>query len=142
MAIGYKNKIEICLLLLNKYFIRNENYFIIFVIQHKNGNLLVCDYIGDMKFYKLELIKSQFLFNCKLSINVLNFCKIIELNNKNLLSVCAGFYSLTEFKLNEKTNQYDKEYITCYENIIFNDIIELPNYLDIKWLYYQKIVIF
>ncbi len=95
-----------------------------------------------MKFYKLELTKSQFLFNCKLSETDLNFCKIIEINNKNLLSVYAGFYSLTEFKLNEKTNQYDKEYITCYENIIFNDIIELPNYLDIKWLYYQKIVIF
>ena len=134
LAIVYKNKIEICdLLSFNKYFtIKYENSDIIFVIQLKNGNLLVCDYNGDMKFYKLELTKSQFLFNCKLSKNVLNSCKIIELNNKNLLSVCEDFHSLSEFKLNEKTNQYDKEYITCYENIIFNDIIELPNYLDIK----------
>ena len=130
LAIVYKKKIEICdLLLFNKYFtIKYENSDIIFVIQLKNGNLLVCDSNGDMKFYKLELTKSQFLFNCKLSINVLNFCKIIELNNKNLLSVYAGFYSLTEFKLNEKTNQYDQEFITCYKNITFNDIIELPGY--------------
>ena len=130
LAIVYKNKIEICdLLSFNKYFtIKYENSDIIFVIQLKNGNLLVCDYNGDMKFYKLELTKFQFLFNCKLSKNVINFCKIIELNNKNLLSVYAGFYSLTEFKLNETTNQYDPEYITCYQNINFNDIIELPGY--------------
>jgi hypothetical protein len=98
---------------------------IIFVNQLRNGNLLICDYNGYINFFKLELTKKDLLFKCPMSKQVINFCKVIELNNNNLISIHTGHYPLNQYKKKE-SGEYEVEIIEIFENIVFDDIIELP----------------
>ena len=126
IAIVFEKEIEICdTLFFNKYYCISMDNKIIFVNQLRNGNLLICDYNGYINFFKLELTKKDFLFKWPMSKQVINFCKVIELNNNNLISIHTDYYPLNQYKKKE-SGEYEVETIEIFQNTVFDDIIELP----------------
>ena len=128
-ALVYDKVINVCdTINFNKYFsIKTENK-IIFVNQLKNRNLLYCTNDGRAYIIKIELTKYYNLNKFKFSESPTNYCKIIELENNDLIGLKNEFYPLIHISQdkNSSKNEYNKfETIENFKNYIFNDIIDI-----------------
>ena len=126
IALIYDKEINICdTINFNKYFSIRNNKKIIFVNELENGNLLYCTNDGNVNIIKIELTIFSIINTFKISQMPINNCKIIELENNDMMAIINEFYPLIHISQNK--NEYKLKYVTNFQNIIFNDIIYIGN---------------
>ena len=128
IALVYDKWINICdTINFNKYYSIGSNYKIIFVDELKNGNLLYCTSDGNVNIIKIELTKYSKINTFKISQLPINNCKIIELENNDMMAIINDFYPLVQISQDKNSKEYIFDYIKIFQNHIINDIIDIEN---------------
>ena len=128
IALVYDKEINICdTMNFNKYYSIRSNYKIIFVNELKNGNLLYCATDGNVNIIKIELTKYSKINQFQISQLLINNCKIIELENYDLMAIKKDFYPLAQISQDKNSKEYIIDNIKIFNNLIINDIIDIEN---------------
>ena len=112
------------------YSIQSSNK-IIFANSLKNDKFLYCSNDSFIFFIKFELTSYYIYQNTKIDKYQLNTCKIIELDDNNLMAMKHSYLPLIDIKI-EKENNSDKykcelTRVKAFENMILDDIIYMEN---------------
>ena len=128
IALIYDKEINVCdTINFKKYFSIGSNSKIIFVNELKNGNLLYCSNDGNVNIVQIELTKYIKKNEFKLSQLPINNCKIIELENNDMIAIINGFNPLIQFYQDKISKEYKSYYIEKFKNYIVDDIIDIEN---------------
>ena len=127
VALVYNKSIDICdTINFNKYFSVESYSHIIFADSLKNGNLLYYTNDGIVHIIKIELTSYSQVSIFKID-SRLNKCKIIELDNENLIANINAFYPLLLINNYQNGEECKVESIKTFNGLSFNDIITLSD---------------
>lgn len=128
IALIYDKEINICdTMNFNKYYSIRSNDKIFFVNELKNGNLLYWANYGNVNIIKIELTKYSKINQFQISQLLINNCKIIELENNDLMAIKNDFYPLVQISQYKNSKEYIFDNIKIFKNLIINDIIDIEN---------------